>query len=89
MACGAALVATNVGYAHGLSHEKDALILPRPQSPNLLEAISRLVESDPLRRDIARRGYKSVQGLRWEDATDRLESIYEKICKSEKSKSAI
>jgi glycosyltransferase involved in cell wall biosynthesis len=83
MACGAALVATDVGYAHGLSHKKEALIIPEPQTPYLFEALTRLVESENLRREVAGRGYDRVQELRWENATDRLESIYEELSGTE------
>jgi len=79
MGCGAALVATNVGFAHGLTHEKDALILPEAQTPHLAEALDRLVENETLRRRISQNGYERVQELRWDDAVDRLELIYERL----------
>ena len=79
MACGAALVATNVGFAYGLDHGTEAMILPEPRSPHLRDALTTLAEDEPLRRQIARNGYDRVQELRWEDAVERLESIYERL----------
>jgi glycosyltransferase involved in cell wall biosynthesis len=76
MACGAALVATNVGFAHGLKHGSEALILPGPRSPHLYESLTRLADDESLRRQIARNGYTRVQTLRWDDAVDRLEDTY-------------
>lgn len=88
MACGAALVATNVGFAHGLTHEEDALILPEAQSPHLAEALDTLAENETLRRRIARNGYERVQDLRWEPTVERLEDIYQTLIE-EHSSSAI
>jgi glycosyltransferase involved in cell wall biosynthesis len=88
MACGAALVATNVGFAHGLTHEKEALILPEAQSPHLAEVLDTLVENEMLRRRIAQNGHERVQDLRWKDAVDRLEDIYQTLIE-EHSSSAI
>ena len=79
MACGCALVATNVGFAHGLEHEEEALILAQAQSPHLVEVLDTLVEDDALRCRIAGNGYERVQDLRWNDAVDRLESIYKTL----------
>jgi glycosyltransferase involved in cell wall biosynthesis len=79
MACGAALVATNVGFAHGLKHEQEALILPEAQSSHLVEALNRLVENEPLRQRIAQNGYERVQVLQWDEAVDRLEDIYQAL----------
>ena len=76
MACGCALVATNVGFAHSLEHEEEALILPEPSPPHLSEALSRVADNDALRRHLAQNGYEAVQELRWDRAVDRLESIY-------------
>jgi glycosyltransferase involved in cell wall biosynthesis len=76
MACGCALVATNVGFAHSLGHEEEALILPEPSTPHLVEALSRVADDDALRRHLAGNGYEVVQELRWDRAVDRLEFIY-------------
>lgn len=88
MACGAALVATNVGFAHGLNHEEEALVLPEKTSPHLRDALSRLASDEALRRLIARNGYKSVQSLRWGDAVDQLESLYKNIVTEKKKATA-
>jgi glycosyltransferase involved in cell wall biosynthesis len=88
MACGCALVATNVGFAYGLTHEEEALILPEAQSPHLAEALDILAENETFRRSIAQNGYDHVQNLRWGDAVDRLESIYKTLVESYSSPSA-
>jgi len=76
MACGAALVATNVGYAHGLEHKREAMILPEAESPRLYEALTTLANDDSLRHRIAQKGYESVQESGWSAAVERLEEIY-------------
>ena len=88
MACGAALVATNVGFAYGLEHEREAYILPSPQSPHLKEALTKLTENEDLRREIAQNGYDRVQDLRWNDAVDRLERIYMSLAENHSESTA-
>lgn len=85
MACGAALVSTNVGFAHGLDHRDEALILPSSQSPHLSEALTTFIENESLRRSIARNGHARVQNLRWDRAIDRLDSIYTSLIKHSSS----
>lgn len=79
MACGAALVATNTGYAHALSDGKEALILSELSATHLHVALARLAEDEHLRSQIARRGHRRVQSLAWEDAIDRIDSIYGQV----------
>ncbi|PSQ96745.1 MAG: hypothetical protein BRD55_05575 [Bacteroidetes bacterium SW_9_63_38] len=88
MACGAALVATGVGFAYELEHEEEALILSEPQSPRLCEALDTLAEDDALRRRIARNGYERVQDLRWDDAVDQLEQIYTSLAEDHSESTA-
>jgi glycosyltransferase involved in cell wall biosynthesis len=79
MACGAALIATNVGFAHGLKHETEALILPKPQPPHLYDSLSTLAADESLRIQIAQGGYLQVQKLRWKVAVDSLDSFYKSV----------
>lgn len=77
MACGAAVVATRTGFAAGLGHGREALLLDAPRSPLLYEAVVRLLDDDALRRSLAAAGHARVQSLRWEAAGARLEGLYE------------
>lgn len=79
MACGAALVATETGYAASLEDRRQYVRLPVPRSPKLFDALTALADDDALRRRVARNGYETVQGLRWDPAVDRLEAIYESL----------
>jgi glycosyltransferase involved in cell wall biosynthesis len=79
MACGAAVVATNVGLAHTLTDREEALILPDPSSPHLKQALDQLASDEVLRQTIAQNGYEQVQELRWERAVEELESIYTRL----------
>jgi len=81
MACGAALVATDVGFAHTLEHNTEAMIIEPPSSPRLYEVLTTLAEENRLRRRIAKKGYNRVQGLRWNDAVSKIEVIYGKASK--------
>jgi glycosyltransferase involved in cell wall biosynthesis len=79
MACGAAVVATNVGFAHDLEHGEEAIILKHSQSPHLKHALESLAADESLRRRVAQNGYERVQDLRWDDAVKRLEAIYQDL----------
>jgi glycosyltransferase involved in cell wall biosynthesis len=89
IACGTALVGTAVGYAASLEHEYSVMHLSSLESPALFEALSTLAEEESLRRQIAKNGYQSVQDLRWNDAVDRLESIYQELAQEHSSSKAI
>jgi glycosyltransferase involved in cell wall biosynthesis len=79
MACGCALVATNVGFAHSLESKEEAVVLSEPRSPQLYDALTTLASDAGFRRKLAQSGYNRIQDLRWDDAVDQLESIYESI----------
>jgi glycosyltransferase involved in cell wall biosynthesis len=76
MACGAAVVASKVGFAFGLKNGQEAIVMEEPRSPYLYEGVKRLLLDEPLRQRIAEAGYRRVQNLRWELAADRLETAY-------------
>lgn len=76
MACGAALVATPVGFAAGLRDREEAMLLPEPTSQALRGAVETLIRDENLRRSVARGGYRRVQPLRWDGAIDAVETAY-------------
>jgi glycosyltransferase involved in cell wall biosynthesis len=76
MACGAAVVASTVGYAASLRHEGEVLLLREGEAP-LAAAVERLIGDEALRRRIAAGGFRRAQALRWDDAARRLATAYE------------
>ena len=76
MACGCALVASKVGFAASLIDGEEALLFPSTSNPSLIDCLSRFAQDEMLRRKIAERGYRRVQGLRWDAAANRLEDAY-------------
>jgi glycosyltransferase involved in cell wall biosynthesis len=76
MACGAALVATRVGFAAGLHHGEEAWLLPKPSPSALEEALRILMRDRELRGRIARGGHRRVQRLRWGAAVEAVETVY-------------
>lgn len=76
MACGAALVASRVGFAAGLRDRQEALLLSEFSPQALQEAIESLARDEELRQRIARGGYRRVQSLRWDDAVATVEAAY-------------
>jgi glycosyltransferase involved in cell wall biosynthesis len=76
LACGAALVtADSVGNRDYAIDGETALVVPRARPDLLAEAVARLIEDEPLRRDLAARGHAFVQRFSWERATDALEKL--------------
>jgi glycosyltransferase involved in cell wall biosynthesis len=77
MACGAALVASRVGFAAGLRHGEEAWLLA-DRSPAALQKALRTMMSDPEgRRALAWGGHRRVQSLRWDRAIATVEAAYE------------
>ena len=76
MACGAALVATRVGFASSLRDREEALLLPEPDPEALRDALESLVQDEDQRQAIARAGYRRVQCLRWDSAITAVEEAY-------------
>lgn len=76
MSCGCALVATPVGFAAGLRHEEEALLLPEPPTVAALRAaLRRAVVDIPMRRRLQAAGFRAVQHLRWEPTIERYEQF--------------
>ena len=76
MACGCALAASPVGFAAGLRHGEEALLLSTPASPHLYQTLRALIEDGEMRQRIARAAYRRVQSLRWDGAVIELETAY-------------
>jgi glycosyltransferase involved in cell wall biosynthesis len=78
MACGAAPVATRVGFAASLRDRREALLLEAPAAPpQLYNAVRTLILDGQLRRAIAAAARERVQGLQWSAAVGRLAEVYE------------
>ena len=76
MACGAALVASRVGFAAGLADRQEALLLSDSSPQALQETIEVLARDEELRQRIARGGHRRVQSLRWDNAVATVEAAY-------------
>ncbi|HEX9668938.1 MAG TPA: glycosyltransferase family 4 protein, partial [Thermoanaerobaculia bacterium] len=76
MACGAALVASPVGFAAGLRDRQEALLLNESSPQALQEAVEWLARDEELRQRIARGGHRRVQSLRWDDSVATVEAAY-------------
>jgi glycosyltransferase involved in cell wall biosynthesis len=86
MSCGAALVSTRVGIAARLSDSEYLGIDPR--TPEVIaDRVIELLSDEPKRQGIAQAGYMSVQGLRWNQAVEKLEAFYLKLLQRDVSSS--
>ena len=76
MACGAALVATRVGFAASLRHGEEAWLLADRSPATLQEALRELMRDAGQRRTLARGGHRRVQSLCWDRAVEAVETAY-------------
>jgi hypothetical protein len=78
MACGCAVVSTDVGAVREFSIPGETVLLSPPKDPEALsENIIKLLRDTDLQRRIAEKGYKHVQQFTWEHSTDLLEEAIE------------
>lgn len=74
MACGCAVVATDIGGVHDYAIDgKTALLSPIRNPEALAENLIRLLDNDSLRLRLAQNGYANIQSFTWEYAADLLE----------------
>ena len=76
MACGCAAVTTPTGFGAELRDGEEGILCPFGDAPAMTEALTRLLDNEPLRARIARAGWERVQGLRWERSVRKLEETY-------------
>lgn len=74
MACGCAVVGTNVGCMLDIGINNENVILcDTANSEDLADGIIKLSKNDELREKIAKKGYETVQKLDWDKATEKFE----------------
>ncbi len=82
MSCGAALVATPVGFAADLGSDECAHLEERT-SHHIVQTLTALLRDEPRRQALARAGHARVQTLEWSSATDKLEALYRTLLAAE------
>ncbi len=76
MACGCAVIGTNVGCMLDIGVDNANVVLcESANSDDLAKKIIELSENKNLRMKIAEEGYKTVQSLDWDNATEKFENI--------------
>lgn len=76
MACGCAVVSTDIGGVHDYAEHGKTALLSLPKDPEALaENLLRVLEDDNLRVQLAKAGYGRIQEFTWERSTDLLEQF--------------
>lgn len=79
MACGCAVVATNIGGHREFSeHKKTALLVPVHTPKMLAKQIIRLVRDRPLRIRLARCGAEHITEFKWDNSVSAMEKLFMK-----------
>jgi glycosyltransferase involved in cell wall biosynthesis len=77
MACGCAVVSTNIEAAVDYTiPDKTALLSPVGDYKSLANDVISLLKDDAKLRNLAREGHSYIQNFTWEEATDRLEAVF-------------
>lgn len=76
MICGAAIVATdNPGYRIMAKHEQTALLCPIGNINEMVNALSRLINDNKLRYELAIAGQRYIQQFTWERAYNKFKIV--------------
>lgn len=76
MACGCALVTTDLGITEYADPGVTALVSPRNDPAGLADSIVRLVDDERLRASLARAGVRRVAQLDWDASVGKLERFF-------------
>jgi glycosyltransferase involved in cell wall biosynthesis len=80
MACGTALIATNVGGVPDYTVPDRTALVVEPHDPQALaEALVDLITHPDKKTSIAQAGHRYIQNFSWHTATDRFEAILEQV----------
>jgi glycosyltransferase involved in cell wall biosynthesis len=79
MACGTAVVTTNVGGVPDYTVPGITALVSPPKEPDLLgQNVIRLLQDEEERKRIAENGYNHIKQFSWDKTTDNLEEIFRK-----------
>ena len=80
MATGKPVVASNIsGYASVVTNEVEGLLVPPKQEVPLAQAVTRLMQDAPLRRQMGERGRAKAADYGWEQISRKVMDYYIKI----------
>lgn len=76
MACGCAVVCTNIGGHHDYSvHEETALLVPSEKPEQMANELIRLIEHEQFRHALANKAVENIAQFSWEESARKLESV--------------
>jgi len=81
MACGCAVVATNLGAVSEYAQdERNALLCPAQNHHEMSKKIERLILDPELRKNIGNQAATDASQWKWETCAKRFEELFEQIC---------
>jgi phosphatidyl-myo-inositol alpha-mannosyltransferase len=77
MACGTPIVCSDInGFRNVVAHEREALLVPRGDSPALAEALVRILDDDALRSRLGATGRQRALGFSWPRVSEQILGLY-------------
>ena len=79
MMCGTVLVTTDTGGSRDYAlNEKTALVSPIKNPEALAKNLIRVLTNEPLRLQLAEKGYQKIQQFSWDANCEKLAKCFEK-----------
>ncbi|MEM4346981.1 MAG: glycosyltransferase family 4 protein [Candidatus Altiarchaeota archaeon] len=80
MASGLPIIISDIiGVEEYLTNNKDALIIPRYSSDEIVNAVSKLIESEKLRRELGKTAKKTAKRYDWKIVTREIFDFFESV----------
>jgi len=79
MFCGCAVVSGQTGFATNVANGKEAIVLEKPDTQHVYEAVKELIDNDALRENMAINAHERTQQLQWGNYKQQLGAVLETV----------
>lgn len=79
MFCGCAVVSGQTGFATNVANGTEAIVLDKPDTPHVYEAVKELIDNDSLRENMARAAHERTLQLQWGNYQNQLRDVLDTV----------
>lgn len=79
MFCGCAVVSGQTGFATNVANGKEAIVLEKPDTQHVYDAVKQLIDNDGLRESMARQAHERTMQLQWGNYQKQLGAVLETV----------